>query len=498
MPNDEETRLEQEQSGRQMAEEKSRGAASNMDLFGRVPLLTPYSSVTEGNLMTILGNVGTKMTVNQNATRYLIQYYEGFQPILQRLKTIGRTEICNRVVENWAADIADFQVGYLLGEPVQYVTKAGDDKANAINEVNRQMSINGKEAQDVSLADDFTITGSAYRLILPNEKWSKDSTDEPMFNIYECDPDNTFVIYNSGVGHEPVMGVMADKTVEGNDRYTIYTDTEYFVVLNKTKIVERKTHNLGGIPIIEYPNNKYRIGGFEVVLPMLDAINTLTSNRLDAIESFVQALLLLKGVDIDRTEFKELMKLGALSIPSDADAKFLVQELNQEQTETLKRDMLDTVFQICGIPNRRSGASSSDNGVAVIYRDGWSDAETRAKRTELIFTASERRMLKIALTIMKTFDPTFDLSLADIDIRFTRRNYENSQGKAQVFTQLSNNPKLHPKYAFDVSGLFKDSNLAYKESMDYYEETLEKETERIIKETNTNDSTGTNRTPGEE
>ena len=470
------------------AQEASRGAAANMDMFGRYVLMTPYSSVTRNNILKILGNIGINASLNQNAIRYLEQYYDGYQPILLREKTTGRTEICNRVVENWAADIADFQVGYLLGEPVQYVTKAGDDKADAINELNRQMSMNGKEAQDVNLADDFTIGGTSYRLVLPNKNWSRGSTDEPMFNIYVCDPDMTFVVYNSGIGHEPLMGGMIDKTEKGDLRYTIYTDTEYYVILNGSRIVERKEHNLGGVPIIEYPNNQHRLGGFEIVLPMLDAINTLTSNRIDAIESFVQAIFLLKGVDVEAEDFKKLLSMGAMSVPTDGDAKYLVQELNQEQTETLKKDMLDTIFQICGIPNRRSGASSSDNGVAVIYRDGWSDAETRAKRTELVFTASERRMLKIVLNIMKTFDVNFNLNLADIDIRFTRRNYENIQGKAQVFTQLVNNAKLHPKYAFDASGLFKDSNLAYKESMAYYEENLEKETDRILKE-QTNDPT---------
>ena len=471
------------------AQAVSRGAATNMDMFGRKVLLTPYTSINEENLLLVLSNLNSTATLNQNQAKYLRRYYEGMQPILYRSKDRGRTEICNKVEENWALDIADFQVGYLLGEPVQYVTKAGDTKADAINELNRQMSLNGKESQDVDLADDFTIAGTSYRLILPNQNWSKNNPDEPMFKLYVCSPERTFVVYNSGIGHEPLMGILVDKTEVGDLRYTIYTATDYFVVLNGVKITEHRKHKLGGVPIIEYPNNKHRLGGFEIVLPLLDAVNTLQSNRLDAVEAFVNALFVLKGVDIQKEQFQDLLDMGALSIPADADAKYLVQELNQEQGETLKKSMVDTIFQICGIPNRRGGASASDNGVAVIYRDGWSDAETRAKRTELIFTASEKRMLKIALNIMRTFGSK-ELALADIDIRFTRRNYENIQGKAQVFTQLSNNPKLHPKYAFDASGLFKDSNLAYKESMDYYEKNLEQETDRIVKE-QTNGNQGT-------
>lgn len=469
------------------SQEQSRGSATNMDLFGRRVIMTPYSDMNEQTVLKVLSESGMCINSNQAQVRYLQKYYDGYQPILARVKTEGRTSICNKVVENWASDIVSFKVGYLLGEPVQYVARSGDDKAEAINELNDQMAKNNKQAQDLELADDFAIDGTSYRLILPNEEWNRNNPEEPQFKIYACDPDRTFVIYNSGVGHRPVMGGIATLTVDGDLLYSIYTDKEYFEILNGTKVIKREKHQLGDVPIIEYPNNKHRLGEFEIVLPMLDAINTLTSNRLDAIEGFVQALFLLKGVNIESEDFKRLLDLGAMSIPADADAKYLVQELNQEQTETLKKDMLDTVFQICGIPNRHTGASASDNGVAVIYRDGWSDAEARAKRTELVFASSERRMLKIALRIMNTLTG-FELSLSDIDIRFTRRNYENTQGKAQVLIQLLSNPKIHPKLAFERSGLFRDANLAYSESMEYYEEQLKKDAKRIIDGAKNDDS----------
>ena len=44
------------------------------------------------------------------------------------------------------------------------------------------------------------------------------------------------------------------------------------------------------MPIFEYTANTARMGAFEPVLPMLDAINTVQSNRIDGIEQFIQSL----------------------------------------------------------------------------------------------------------------------------------------------------------------------------------------------------------------
>ena len=38
------------------------------------------------------------------------------------------------------------------------------------------------------------------------------------------------------------------------------------------------------IPIFEYPANNARLGSFEIVLPLLDAINNIASNRMDGLE----------------------------------------------------------------------------------------------------------------------------------------------------------------------------------------------------------------------
>ena len=102
-------------------------------------------------------------------------------------------------------------------------------------------------------------------------------------------------------------------------------------------------------------------------------------------------------------------------------------------------------------------------------RDGWSAAEARAKDTELMFKMSEKQFLRLAIQIANTLRD-MDLKLSAIEIRFTRRNYENIQEKSQVLTTMLSNDKIHPRLAFEHSGLFVDPELAYTVSMEYAEE----------------------------
>jgi hypothetical protein len=139
----------------------------------------------------------------------------------------------------------------------------------------------------------------------------------------------------------------------------------------------------------------------------------------------------------------------------------------------LKNDILEAIVTITGIPNRNGGSSTSDNGVAVQLRDGWQDAEARAKGVETMFKEAETQTLKLILRILRDTTGT-SLKLSDIDVHFTRRNYENIASKSQVLVAMLNNPKIHPELAFQHCGMFPDPESAYLQSMTYYEEQLKK------------------------
>ena len=64
----------------------------------------------------------------------------------------------------------------------------------------------------------------------------------------------------------------------------------------------------------------------------------------------------------------------------------------------------------------------------------------------------------------------------DVEIRFTRKNYDNILTKSQVLTTMLNNSYIHPRLAFEYCGMFVDPELAYTESIAYHEEHPEDRT----------------------
>ena len=119
-----------------------------------------------------------------------------------------------------------------------------------------------------------------------------------------------------------------------------------------------------------------------------------------------------------------------------------------------------------------STSDSSNNG-AVILKNGWQGAETRAKDSEMMFKRSEKEVLKLVLKLCSGL-ADLDLKLKDIDMKFTRRNYDNIQSKSQVLVSMLQQPKIHPLLAFTHCGLFSDPESAYTMSNDYHEEQMAK------------------------
>ena len=444
-------------------------------MYGRRVITTDVEEITAENVVDVLRDAMSVHDLNRSEIEYLWKYYKGNQPILTRVKAV-RPEICNKIVENRANEIVSFKVGYLCGEPIQYVGRSSEEAVTGgIGALNEYMFLVDKPALDQEVVEWGMICGTANRMVLGNDKYEAES-DEAPFDIFTLDPRNSFVVYSTDVKRRRMMGVKYNEDEHGFRTYSVYTDKECFLVKGD-KVAEVKPHGLGGEPIIEYPANNARLGAFEIVLPLLDAINNIESNRMDGVEQFIQAFVKFINCDITKEDFEALKDLGAIKVKSvdgqQADVDIVTNELNQQQTQTLKDDAYQAILTLCGMPNRNGGSSTSDTGSAVLLRDGWSLAESRAKDSELMFKRSEKEMLRL---VLKLCDGLADLKLKlrDIDMKFTRRNYDNIQSKSQVLVAMLQQPKIHPLLAFTHCGLFSDPESAYTMSNEYYEEQMEK------------------------
>ena len=182
-----------------MDTDKSLSQTRNM--YGRRKIHTSVKEITEENIVNVLSKTLGVHWMNASEIDYLYRYYRGDQPVRYRQKDV-RPEICNKIVENRANEIVSFKVGYLCGEPIQYVSRAGGDKTTeAINLLNEYMFAEDKASQDQEIVEWQMICGTAYRLVLPDDP---NIEDEAPFEIYTLDPRRTFIVYSSKIGRAHV------------------------------------------------------------------------------------------------------------------------------------------------------------------------------------------------------------------------------------------------------------------------------------------------------
>lgn len=423
---------------------------------GRSAIYTNEVSVTRDNIIDILKDSMSKHNINSGEIEYLYQYYKGRQDIQEKTKET-RPDINNIITENRAYEIVTFKKGYVFGEPVQYIPR-GERKdndetiSNGINDLNDHMIECDKGELDSELAEWLFIGGVAYRMVLPNEEWEEDNEETP-FKMYSLDPRKTFVVRFNNLDKTVAMGVTYIKDDEGGITWEAYTKDMHYVV-NKTEgIVLSEPHFLGRVPIIEYVHNNARLGVFEPVLPLLNAINSVQSNRLDDIEQTVNAFLGIFGAELDEETYKKIQEWKTLVLPEGSNAKYMNAPLQQNDIQVFVEDLYHTILTICGMPKTENGGGG-DNGVAVHLRTGWSQAECQAKSVEKTFKKSERETLKIILRILDGMGGTV-LKLKNIDIKFARRYSDNILTKVQALTQLLD-CGIKPEIAIATCGIWND------------------------------------------
>ena len=449
-------------------------------MFGRTQIYTDVEQITAENVVAVLMKALKAHAQNSNEIDYLWNYYRGKTPILGKTKEVRET-INHKICVNRANEIVTFKLGYGFGEPIQYIRRGQDEKlTDDINQLNEYMFQENKQAEDNSLAEWLYVAGLGMRMTLPGA-----DKDEP-FKIYTLDPRYSFVVRYNGLGEPVVMGVKYIVKENKQPVYSVYTADTYYEIESGV-ITKAQPHVLGGVPIFEYPANAARLGAFEIVLPLLDAINEVESNRLDDVVQFVNSFLALLGGSIDEETAKKLDEFKMLCLPEGVDAKYLSVAMQQSDTQVLADNLYEYVLTICGLPNRNGGSSTSDTGSAVIMRDGWESAEAQMKSVENEWKRSEKQFLKMVLRILEDMGD-IKLSIRDVEIKFSRRNYDNLQTKSQVLTTLLNNPKIHPELAFLHSGLFLDPEGAYLQSKQWWEKN-EKEAQK--REVQGNDPQGT-------
>ena len=441
------------------------------DLFGRLDIYASVDDLIEENVISEINSALTYHIMNLLQEDFLYWYRRNVQPILARHKDV-RPEILNIVQENHADEIVSFKNGYFLQNPCAY-TARNDASQAKVDKLNEYLYRSGKQDADNDVVDWFHTVGKGVLYVEPDRDGS---VDEP-FHAYALDPRSAFVIYSLKPGNEPVAGV--NFVVSGDvSHFDVFTKTRVYHLVGGAKgrmISTQVAHDflatavsiesvepnyLGYIPIIEYRYNSINTGAFELVIPMLDAINNIRSNQIDGIEQFIQSLMVLVNCELpDGTTANMVRDRGLIQLTSvgenKGDIKILSEQLDQTQTQLLVDSLYEQVLRICAMPSTtKGGRSTSDTGQAVLYRDGFFQCEAMARNCEDLFKRSNRQFDRIVTKILRDRN-LLDIDVSDFDLQFPRNEMANAQSKAQAFQTLMA-AGFHPILAASKSGISYD------------------------------------------
>ena len=237
------------------------------------------------------------------------------------------------------------------------------------------------------------------------------------------------------------------------------------------KVVDHKPHGFGGIPIVEIPNNQDRLSDIEIVITLLDSINTMQSNRMDGVEQFVQAWIKFVNCEVDEEQFQKMKMLGALVVKSNngsynkADVDVMTNELDQTQCQVAKDDIWDNALSILAIPSKQ-GNTGGDTQGAVELRNGWDFSKNRAKLKDAYVIEAEEKLADVALNILRIEGQSLNITSNDFEVNIPHSPQDNMTVKANVFLLLIQ-AGIHPLIAIKTCGLWNDAEKVFLMSKPY-------------------------------
>jgi SPP1 family phage portal protein len=370
----------------------------------------------------------------------LDNYYRGNHVILQREQS-QKGLPNNRIVGNHAKYITDVAVGYTFGHPVTYESESATSLLDTFHDIDIS-------SHDVDLAKDISIFGTGFELLYVA---TNPAIGAPMPYAAVIDPRNVFVVVDDTVEAHPLFAVHYFERRDADNRtvgwvincYTPNNLTRYIAEsldMASATIVYRDTHYWGGVPLVEYLNNEEAQGDFEQQISLIDAYNTVASDRVNDKEQFVDAILMIKGVNLGDTALEatrfiqQLKEFKVFEAPQDADASWLTKQLAESEIEVLRTAIKSDIHEFSLVPNLTDeNFASNASGVAMRYN--LFGLEQLAITKERYFIRGLHQRIRLFANLLAVKGQAVDP--ASVTITMTRNLPTNDAETAAMIQQLS-------------------------------------------------------------
>lgn len=334
----------------------------------------------------------------------------------------------HRAAHNFAKVINVFDVGYNTGVPIKKVSD--DEKINEIiAEYDKENDI---EALDSELWRDMKKYGRAYELQYRNKQ---DKDRSVISNVFE-----TFVCYGLDVERTPLFAVRYPRYKVETQEFTtvtVYTDKEIITYkscqMNALRLEEEKRehHYWEEVPITEYSPDRYRMSGYEDVIPLIDLYDAAQSDTANYMTDLNEATMIITGnLNLNKYKTDDLIKMKKANLmlltegvnpdgsKSQTDAKYIYKQYDVTGTEAYKERLQKDIHKISFVPDLTDDSfSGTQSGEAMKYK--LFGFQQMAKTGQRGFKKGLMRRYRLLLNIKNYVNEADNASLDNLTITFT-------------------------------------------------------------------------------
>lgn len=359
--------------------------------------------------------------------------YEGRHSILYRPgKDLGKPD--NRLVANFAKYIVDTYTGYFIGIPVRvsHEKPAVNDTVQAFREW-ADMEDNENE-----LAKITAIYGHAYEYLYQGS----DARTRVAYNS----PMDIFIVYADDVQQEPLYSVRYSTNEDGRtvgeirdrERTREFRETEH----GNITIDAGEPHYYGDVPVIEYIENEERLGAFESVITLIDALNNALSSKANDLDYFSDAYLAITGAEITDEVAQGLKDNRLLNIWNDHGAEvsafFLQKPSDDAMQENHINRLIDLIYQLSMVANVTDESFGNASGVALEFK--LQPMRNLARNKERKFVSAMGRRYKMIFNLPLNIAPAYRDDWRALQYNFSQnspRNLKDEVETAKLMTGLT-------------------------------------------------------------
>ena len=362
----------------------------------------------------------------------LFDYYNAKNDAISAKYKVDPSLPNNKIIHPYGTYITNTLTGYFMGDGVSYSSISDEE---GVDELRMILEYSDEQDENVELAKQASVFGLGVELEYIDQ--------DGLIRIKYVDPREVVLIYEDTLEQNLIYAIRYYKVYDYIQEHyfykvEVYTDKEVRLyhadeLLSSLVLDNTVNHYFGQCPVIVYQNNAEERGDFEGVVSLIDAYDKMESDSLDDFDYFVDAYLVLSGLNADSEDVARMKENRIILLDQDSDAEWLIKNGDSSGTDSVKTRIDKDIHKFAQVPDMTDEAFAGNaSGVAIKYKT--MPMENLVAVKERKFKKGLQKRIELIFAILGLKGSTHDWRA--IDITFTRNLPTNETELAQMVSVL--------------------------------------------------------------